>query len=271
MKRILVFDSGVGGLSVLDAIAQSGVEVELDYLADTAWLPYGGRPEADIAARVPPLLQSVARQWAPDLIVIACNTASTIVLPPTRALIALPIVGVVPPIKPAAAATQTGVIGLLATPATARRAYTDELIAQFAADKIVIKVGSTELVNAAEEKLRGGIADPAIIKAVLAELFGAPDGERIDTIALSCTHFPLLREELAAAAPRMCAWVDSGAAIARRVRALLDLPPGASCARNAAFTGAGAREELDRAFRARGFTRFASVAETPDFSVAALG
>ncbi|HRE45799.1 MAG TPA: aspartate/glutamate racemase family protein, partial [Terricaulis sp.] len=135
MKRVLVFDSGVGGLSVLDALAASGAGYELDYAADNAWLPYGLKSDAQLRARVPALLASLAEQWAPDLIVIACNTASTIALDAVRAAVDVPVVGVVPPVKPAAAQSKTGVIGLLATPATVRRTYTDDLIAQFAADK----------------------------------------------------------------------------------------------------------------------------------------
>src|SRR5262245_46735209 len=128
MKRVLVFDSGVGGLSVLDAIASSGFALELDFLADAAWLPYGLKADADVAARVPQLIAAVAAEWRPDLVVIACNTASTIALAGARAALPdIPVVGVVPPIKPAAAATKTGTIGVLATPATIRRAYTTDL------------------------------------------------------------------------------------------------------------------------------------------------
>src|SRR5262245_14155328 len=124
MKRVLVFDSGIGGLSVLDAIAGSRIDVELDYVADNAWLPYGLKSDAGISQGVPALSARLAAQWSPDLVVIAGNTASTIALEPVRKAVAQPVVGVVPPIKPAAALTKTGVIGLLATPATIRRPYT---------------------------------------------------------------------------------------------------------------------------------------------------
>src|SRR5262245_50651678 len=127
VKRVLVFDSGVGGLSVFDAIAASGKALELDYAADNAWLPYGLKSDAELRARVPALLAALAGQWSPDLIVVACNTASTIALDAVRAAVSVPVVGVVPPIKPAAALTRAGVIGLLATPATVRRAYTNDL------------------------------------------------------------------------------------------------------------------------------------------------
>ena len=272
MKRVLVFDSGVGGLSVLDAIVAAGIEVELDYVADNAWLPYGLKSDAEIAARVPVLLTQMAAQWAPDLVVLACNTASTIALEATRAALKQPVVGVVPPIKPAAALSQTGVIGLLATPATIKRAYTNDLIANFAAGKTVVRYGSADLVAAAEAKLRGETPPAAAIQAAVDGLFGAPGGAAIDVVALACTHFPLLADELAAAAPRACAWLDSGAAIARRVSALLLLPAGAGAARvrHAGFTDAQNARPLDHAFRARGFSALMRIGEAPHFEAASL-
>ncbi|TPW07174.1 MAG: glutamate racemase [Alphaproteobacteria bacterium] len=184
-KRALVFDSGVGGLSVLDAIVNAGLAVDLDYVADNAWLPYGEKPDAALVARVPALIRALVDEWAPDAVVIACNTASTIALDAVRAAIAAPVVGVVPPIKPAAEATKTGVIGLLATPATVARPYTDELIAKFAADKTVIRFGSTALVDAAERVLAGGEVNREAVAEALHGLFDAPGGDRLDVVALA--------------------------------------------------------------------------------------
>ncbi len=264
-KRVLVFDSGVGGLSVLDAIAASGRALSLDYVADNAWLPYGLKSDADLRARVPRLLARMAEEWAPDAVVVACNTASTIVLPDVRAALSIPVVGVVPPIKPAAALTKTGVIGLLATPATVQRPYTDDLIAQFAADKRVVRFGSADLVEAAERKLRGEpIAAGAIAGAVNA-LF-AEDAE-IYVVALACTHFPLLLQELAAAAPRPCTWLDSGEAIARRVTNVTSAAPGQARAHRAGFTDPDAAAALFPAFAARGFADFAGIGPSPDYAV----
>ena len=258
MKRVLVFDSGVGGLSVLDAIAAVGVPVVMDYAADNAWLPYGDKSDGAVRARVPTLLLSLVDRLAPDLIVLACNTASTIALEAVREAVALPIVGVVPPIKPAAAATRSGVIGLLATPATVMRAYTDDLIARFAANVRVVRFGSTALVEAAEAKLAGRAVDGAAITDAIAGLFCV--AAEIDVVALACTHFPLLQEELAAAAPRQTLWLSSGAAIARRAAELLHLKLG-GCARceRVLLTGAVIAE---RAFRARGFHEIASAPVT---------
>lgn len=270
VKRVLVFDSGVGGLSVLDAIASSDALLELDYLADNAWLPYGLKSDAQLRERVPALLARVGADWAPDLIVVACNTASTIALEAVRAALTVPIVGVVPPIKPAVALTRTGVIGLLATPATVQRPYTNELIAQFAAGKRVIRLGSAELVEAAERKLAGAPESEITHAAAqtCAQLFGAPGGAEIDVVALACTHFPLLARELAAAAPRPCVWLDSGEAIARRVRQLLIAPPGEPRLRQAGFTEAEAMRPAFPAFQARGFTHLQSVGQAPYFSTA---
>lgn len=265
MHRVLVFDSGVGGLSVLDALTAARAALELDYLADNAWLPYGLKRDEDLRARVPALVAAVAAQWAPDAVVLACNTASTVALDAVRAAIAQPVIGVVPPIKPAAAATKTGTIGLLATPATVRRAYTDDLIARFAPDKRVIRVGAAALVDAAERKLRGEAVPQAAIEEAIAALFGAPGGGDIDVVALACTHFPLLAQELAAAAPQACEWLDSGAAIARRTIDVLHAEVGAPRTRRAGFTAIDAARAAFPAFAARGFASYAQIGRAPGF------
>ncbi len=270
MKRVLIFDSGVGGLSVFDAIAASGYALELDYVADNAWLPYGLKSDAELRARVPALLKSVTDQWTPDIVVVACNTASTIALDAVRAVLGVPVVGVVPPIKPAAALTRTGVIGLLATPATVRRAYTNDLIAQFAADKRVVRFGSSALVQAAEQKLAGATFNPSAIAEAIDGLFAAPGGAEIDVVALACTHFPLLVKDLAAAAPRPAVWLDSGEAIARRVAHVLIAGQGGARVRRAGFTAADAARGLFPAFHARGFDTFAQIGPAPLFDATPL-
>jgi glutamate racemase len=239
--------------------------LELDYAADNDWLPYGLKSDADLRARVPALLARLVEQWAPDIVVVACNTASTIALDAVRAELSVPVVGVVPPIKPAAAASKTGVIGLLATPATVRRAYTSDLIAQFAADKRVIRFGSSALVEAAEAKLRGEPVPRAAIDEAVDGLFGVPGGGDIDVVALACTHFPLLAAELAVAAPRACVWLDSGEAIARRVRNVLINQPGIARPRIAGLTAPNAN--LHGAFRDRGFASITHISAAPIFAV----
>lgn len=221
-RPILMFDSGVGGLSVLAPTRALLPQASFVYVADNGGFPYGIRSEAEIAARVPALLGRLVERHRPRLVVIACNTASTIALAAVRAALDLPVVGTVPAIKPAAEQSKSRVIGVLGTDATVRQPYVDDLSARFAADCTVIRHGSARLVELAEAKLRGEPTDPADYHAVLAGLLGQPGGERIDTVVLACTHFPLVADELAAAAPRPLRFVDGGAGIARRVAYLTE-------------------------------------------------
>jgi len=212
----LVFDTGVGGLSVLAAIRGLIPNAPIVYVADSAGFPYGTKDPAEVAARVPALLGRLAERYRPALIVIACNTASTIALDAVRAALDLPIVGTVPAIKPAAALSRSRAIGVLGTASTIVQPYVDRLAAEFAADCLVLRHGSHELVELAEAKLRGQPTDPAAYAQILGGLLALPGGERIDTIVLACTHFPLVEAELAAAAPRPLRFVDGSAGIARR-------------------------------------------------------
>jgi glutamate racemase len=216
-RPILFFDSGVGGLSVLAPARALLPQAPLVYAADSAGFPYGIRSEAEIAARVPALLGRLAERYRPRLIVIACNTASTIALAHVRAALDIPIVGTVPAIKPAAELSQTRVIGVLGTDATVRQPYVDDLAARFAGDCTVIRHGSAELVQLAEAKLRGESLDAARFRAVLDGLFGQPGGKRIDVIVNACTHFPLVEAELEAGASHPVRFVDGGPGIARRI------------------------------------------------------
>lgn len=216
IRPLLIFDSGVGGLSVLGAIRALLPTAPLVYAADSAGYPYGTKRPAEIEARVPALLGRLAERFDPELIVIACNTASTIALDAVRGALDLPVVGTVPAIKPAAQLSKTRTIGVLGTEATVRQPYVDRLSAQFAADCHVVRHGSAELVDVAEAKLRGEEIEPGACRRALEGLFGQPGGGRIDTIVLACTHFPLVEEELAAAAPKPVRFVDGKEGIARR-------------------------------------------------------
>ena len=218
---ILFFDSGVGGLSVLAPVAAALPTAPLVYVADNAGFPYGTKTEAEINARVPALLGRLVERYKPQLVVIACNTASTIALATVRAALDVPVVGTVPAIKPAAEASVTRTIGVLGTQATVRQPYVDRLSAEFAADCRVLRHGSAALVQLAEAKLRGEAPDRAAFATELAGLLDQPGGDAIDTVVLACTHFPLVADELAAASPRPLTFVDGGAGIARRVGTLL--------------------------------------------------
>lgn len=215
-RPILVFDSGVGGLSVLAHIRQALPKASIVYAADNAGYPYGTKTEAEIAARVPALLGRLVERYHPRIVVIACNTASTIALAHVRSALDLPVVGTVPAVKPAALLSKSRVIGVLGTEATVRQPYVDNLVAEFASDCIVLRHGSAELVDLAEAKLRGVPPSAEAMTRVMAGLYDQPNGAKIDAVVLACTHFPLLAAEIEAASPPNVTLVDSGEGIARR-------------------------------------------------------
>lgn len=253
-RPLLIFDSGVGGLSVLAEIARLLPTAPIVYAADSAGFPFGTKSERELTARVPALLGRLEERYDPAIIVIACNTASTIALDWVRAALDLPVVGTVPAIKPAAALSKTRTIGVLGTEATVVQPYVDRLAAEFAPDCTVIRHGSAELVELAEAKLRGEATDATAYRAILAALLDQPGGERIDTVVLACTHFPLVRDELEAATPRPLAFVDGAAGIARRTQWLTRelIWPDASSEGRVVVTGSLEDAEPYRA----GFARF---------------
>ncbi len=210
---ILFFDSGVGGLSVLAPTRALLPNAPIVYAADSAAFPYGTKSEGDLASRVPELLGRLVERFQPRLIVIACNTASTIALDHARAALDIPVVGTVPAIKPAAEMSKTRVIGVLGTEATVRQPYVDNLARDFASDCMIVRHGSAELVALAEAKLAGDAINPASIAEAVRPL---RETEALDTVVLACTHFPLLADELAEALPGV-QFVDGGPGIARRI------------------------------------------------------
>jgi glutamate racemase len=213
---VLFFDSGVGGLSVLAEVRRRLPTAPIVYLCDRAFFPYGDRSEIEIAARVPALLGRAVERFWPRVVVIACNTASTIALAVVRTALQLPIVGTVPAIKPAAETTKTGVIGLLGTQATVRQHYIDRLAADHAAGMTLLRHGDPALAPAVEAKLRGEAVDPAVWRHAMEGLLRQDGGDRMDVVVLGCTHFPLVQEELAAVAPGVT-FVDGAKGIARRI------------------------------------------------------
>jgi glutamate racemase len=215
-RPLMIFDSGIGGLSVLKPIRALLPNAPIVYVADSAFYPYGTKSEAEIAERLPLVLGEAAARYDPELIVIACNTASTIALDAVRAALKLPVVGTVPAIKPAAALSVTRVIGVLGTEATVRQPYVDRLAAEYASDCTILRSGSSRLVELAEAKVRGETTDRGEYRAILDSLLDQPDGSKMDVIVLACTHFPLVEQELAAATPRRIRFVDGKEGIARR-------------------------------------------------------
>ena len=218
---ILVFDSGLGGLTVHRAVAQARPDARYVYAADDAFFPYGAHGEAELSARLVALMGELIGAHRPDLVVIACNTASTLVLPQLRARYSVPFVGTVPAIKPACAASRSKRVSVLGTQATVGREYTRALIRDFANGADVTLVGSARLAGLAEADLRGEEVGDAAIAQELAPCFVDAGGRRTDTIVLACTHYPLLLPRLQQLAPWPVAFVDPAPAIARRVVELI--------------------------------------------------
>jgi glutamate racemase len=225
--KILVFDSGLGGLTVLREIVGARPDAHYVYVADDAFFPYGHHGEEAIIARVVPLMGELITAHSPDLIVIACNTASTLVMSHLREAYTVPFVGTVPAIKPACASSRTKRVSVLGTKGTVKREYTHALIRDFAQGCEVTLVGSADLASLAEAALSGVEISDREILAEIAPCFvggGESDPARTDTVVLACTHYPLLMDRLVKLAPWQVDWIDPAPAIARRVAALLGAP-----------------------------------------------
>ncbi|MDX1551272.1 MAG: glutamate racemase [Marinobacter sp.] len=216
--RVLVFDSGVGGLSIAACIHHQLPAVRLVYLADNAGFPYGNQPESVVIERSQALIAAAIEEYPCDVIVVACNTASTVVLPHLRAMTSTPVIGVVPAIKPAVALSVNRRIGVLATPATVRRPYLHELISEFAYGCTVERLGHPDLVYWIERLVTGVPVSEELLYGALQPFRDAG----VDTVVLGCTHYPLIADLLKAQLPDVKYWVDSGDAIARRAAWLLE-------------------------------------------------
>jgi glutamate racemase len=221
---VLVFDTGLGGLTVLREIVKTRADARYVYVADDAFFPYGPHGEEWVIARAVPLIGELISAHAPDLVVIACNTVSTLVMTHLRAAYHVPFVGTVPAIKPACARSITKRVSVLGTKGTVKREYTQALIRDFALGCAVTLVGSTNLASLAEAALSGEAVSDQEIAAEIAPCFvGDADdpSARTDTVVLACTHYPLLMDRLVALAPWPVDWIDPAPAIARRVADLL--------------------------------------------------
>jgi glutamate racemase len=226
---ILVFDSGLGGLTVLREIVPARPDAHYVYVADDAYFPYGRHSEEQIIARVVPLIGELIAAHEPALVVIACNTMSVSVMTHLRAAYSVPFVGTVPAIKPACARSKTKRVSVLGTRGTVQREYTQALIRDHGQGCEVTLVGAAELASLAEAALNGGVVSDAEILAELSPCFvgeGEDEAQRTDTIVLACTHYPLLLERMAQLSPWPVEWIDPAPAIAKRVTTLLDMPLG---------------------------------------------
>ncbi|WP_373235749.1 glutamate racemase [Cohaesibacter celericrescens] len=219
--RILVFDSGFGGLSVLSALVETLPFADYIYLADDARFPYGDLSDDALTNGLIDIIRQALQEFSPDLLVVACNTASTVALKALREAFAIPIVGIVPAIKLAASATRSRRFAVLATPGTIRRSFTRDLINDFAAGCSVDLIACTKLAGLAEDFVLNGQSNKSAVWSEIESAFCIADGPDVDVIVLGCTHYPLLLPVLLEVAPRPVLWLDPAPAVARRVMHLL--------------------------------------------------
>jgi glutamate racemase len=221
-RPVLVFDSGIGGLTVLREARVLMPGRRFVYVADNAGFPYGAWEEDALRQRIVALFDRLLAEHDPEIVVIACNTASTLVLRDLRAAFpATPFVGTVPAIKPAAERTRSGLVSVLATPGTVKRQYTRDLIHEWAQKCHVRLVGSDRLAGLAETYMREGFVDEEAVRAEIAPCFVERDGARTDIVVLACTHYPFLINRMRKTAPWPVDWIDPAEAIARRALAIL--------------------------------------------------
>ena len=233
--NILVFDSGLGGLTVFREVAKARPDARFVYTADDAFFPYGRQDEGKLTTRVLDVMETLIAEHRPDLVVIACNTASTIVLPALREKFKVPFVGTVPAIKPACASSASKLVTVFGTEATVKREYTRALIRDYAQGCAVTLVGSPRLAELAEAELKGERVSDDDVAAELAPCFVETDGKRTDTVVLACTHYPLLLQRFEKVARWPVNFIDPAPAIARRVLDLLGAPVSGANAEPARF------------------------------------
>lgn len=222
LKPVLVFDSGIGGLTVLREARVLMPERGFIYVADDAGFPYGNWGEADLKERIISLFAKLLQVYDPEVCIIACNTAFTLVGADLRAAFPqMTFVGTVPAIKPAAERTRSGLVSVLATPGTVKRAYTRDLIQSFASKCHVRLVGSENLARMAESYIRGETLSDADILAEIEPCFIEQDGRRTDIVVLACTHYPFMANLFRRLAPWPVDWLDPAEAISRRARSLV--------------------------------------------------
>ncbi|MFN8638259.1 MAG: glutamate racemase [Dehalococcoidia bacterium] len=235
--RVGVFDSGVGGLTVVAALHRLAPALRIDYLADSAYFPYGERTEEEIAERAIVLGTRLAEAGC-NLLVVACNSASSAALDRLRAAVSVPVVGIEPPLKPAAERTRTGRVLVLATPATVRGERLQRLHRDHGGDARIEALpmpGLADLVEAGE-------LDGPRIEAVLHAALDGPLADGADEVALGCTHYGFLRPVLARLLPAGTEVIDAAEPVARRVlhqlkAHALSVPDGPSRPVDCATTG----------------------------------
>lgn len=222
---ILIFDSGIGGLTILREVRVALPGRRIVYVGDDAGFPYGEWDEQRLIPRVVDIFERCVESYLPELAIVACNTASTLIMPALRERFDIPIVGTVPPIKPAAARTASGLVSVLATPGTVKRRMIKELVAEHAGEAEIKLVGSTGLARLAEELMQSRSIDEEKLSCELAPCFVERDGRRTDIVVLGCTHYPFLVHEMRSLAPWPVDWIEPAEAIARRALSLIGPTP----------------------------------------------
>ena len=227
-KPVLMFDSGIGGLTVLREARVLMPERGFIYVADDAGFPYGDWEEPALRERVIALFGKLLEEYDPEICVISCNTAFTLVGADLRATFPkMTFVGTVPAIKPAAERTRSGLVSVLATPGTVKRAYTRDLIQSFASQCHVRLVGSQNLARMAEAYIRGETLSDEAVAAEIAPCFVEQGGQKTDIVVLACTHYPFMANVFRRLAPWPVDWLDPAEAIARQARRKVPLVEGA--------------------------------------------
>ena len=211
-----IFDSGIGGLSVAREIRRALPHEHLLYVADSAYVPYGDRTVDEVRARTLAAGHHLERLGA-KLLVLACNTASGAALELMRERLSVPVVGLEPAVKPAVAASRNGRVGVMATTGTLRSERYARLVQAYGNGAQVFAQPCVGLADAIED----GHLDDDVLHALLPGYTGPLKAAGVDTVVLGCTHYPFVREQIAAALGPGVRIVESGPAIARQTARVL--------------------------------------------------
>lgn len=215
-EYILFIDSGLGGMSVMDALIKKGSEYPIAFYADAKHFPYGEKNVHEIAVFLEGIYKFAISQFSVKMIVIACNTASISAIDKLRSIVDVPVVGTVPAIKTAAELTKNGNIGVIATKTSVKQNYLSELAEKFASDLNVYICGTEHLATAVEKEVAGEELQN-LFKEDLA-FFADKD---IDTLVLGCTHYTFLKDDLNDFFNGEVQIIDSCDGVSRRILSLL--------------------------------------------------
>lgn len=212
-----IFDSGVGGLSIAEQVKKEFPHENIIYVADQAYMPYGAKTPNEIQERAWKIVSFMIENRV-KAVIVACNTATIMAIDALRRDFELPIIGTVPVVKTIAENTKTNNIAIFATPLTSKSTYLQELIEKFAKGKTVFMIGESHL----EDLIENGETDSSEIQRILEEQLTPLIAENVDVIALGCTHYPFIKSAIESVVGKKIGVFDSGGAIARRLRVVLE-------------------------------------------------